>query len=227
MTSTRADMTPTEMPPVGVASPVASSAGLMMVIAGAVQGDGAILTAAYRGDSPVSDDRLSFPWDGATAVTTSSVWGLTQVLIVLGLVAFARSGIAGGRSGRVGAWAAVAGAVLYVAAHALSLVAYDGAVDDPAAIGVFTLFGIGTVLTAVGLCFAGAATVRSGPWLGWRRFVPLALGGWMVVMTPLQFTPLLPVAVGVYAALVIAFGVALLMPGGRLSSAWRQGASRS
>ena len=84
--------------------------GLLIVIYGAVQFDGALITAAYRGSSPVPDDRLSYPWDGVAAVTTSVLRGVSQVLFVIGLVAFARSGAVVGRSGRRGAWVAVAGA---------------------------------------------------------------------------------------------------------------------
>ncbi|HEU4544838.1 MAG TPA: hypothetical protein VFR88_00955, partial [Microlunatus sp.] len=49
--------------------------GLLIVIAGAVQGDGALITAAHRSTSPVSDQQLSFPWVGGTAITTSLIWG--------------------------------------------------------------------------------------------------------------------------------------------------------
>ncbi|CUR55679.1 membrane hypothetical protein [metagenome] len=191
--------------------------GLLTVIAGAVQGDGAVITAAYRGASPVSDEQLSFPWDGATAITTSLLWGATQVLIVVGFLAFARSGAAPTTAGRVGGRLAVGGALLFVVAHALSLVAHDAALDAPISVVVLSCFGIGTLLCAVGLIVAGAAALRSAVWSGWRRYAPLALGVWMVVMMPLQFTALLPVAVGVYALAVMALGLALIVE----SPAWR------
>src|SRR5687767_10071186 len=76
--------------------------GLFIVIAGAVQGDGALITAAHRTASPVSDQQLSFPWDGATAITTSLIWGITQVMLVVGLVAFTRCGAAPSKTGLVG-----------------------------------------------------------------------------------------------------------------------------
>ena len=184
--------------------------GLLTIIAGAVQGDGAIITAVYRNASPISDEQLSYPWDGATAITTSLIWGITQVLIVVGLIAFARSGAAPTKAGHVGGQLAVAGAALYVVAHALSLVAYDAALDDPISVAVLSCFGVGTVLTAVGLIMAGATTLRSGVWSGWRRYTPLVLGVWMVAMMPLQFTPALPVAVGIYALAVMALGLAII-----------------
>ena len=107
----------------------------------------------------------------------------------------------------------MAGALLYVVAHALSLVGYDAALDDPIAVAVLSCFGVGTLLTAVGLIMAGTATLRSGVWSGWRRYTPLALGVWMVAMMPLQFTPALPVAVGIYAVAIMALGLAMLVEG--------------
>jgi hypothetical protein len=187
--------------------------GLLTIIAGAVQGDGALITAAYRNASPISDEQLSYPWDGATAITTSLIWGISQVLTVVGLTAFVRSGAAPTTIGRVGGRVAVAGAVLYVVAHALSLVAYDAHLDDPISIAVLSCFGVGTLLTAVGLIMAGIAALRSGGWSAWRRYTPLVLGVWMVAMMPLQFTAALPIAVGVYAAATMAFGLALLVEG--------------
>lgn len=185
--------------------------GLLIVVAGAVQGDGALITAAYRTASPVSDQQLSFPWDGATAITTSLIWGITQVMLVVGFVAFTRGGAAPTKAGQVGARLAVAGASLYVVAHALSLAGYDAAMDNPIAVVVLSCFGVGTLLTALGLIMAGTATIRSGVWSSWRRYTPLVLGIWMVAMMPLQFTAALPVAVGIYAVAAMAFGLAMII----------------
>ena len=184
--------------------------GILIVMAGTVFADGAFLTAAYRGASPVSDERLSYPWSGATAVTTSVVWGTAQLLLTLGLVAFARSDALAGRAGRRGAWVAVAGSALYVVAHAVSIPFHDVDLSDGGAMVALTLFGVGTLLTAVGMVVAGLDVRRAAVWQRWHRVVPLSLGVWMIVMMPLQFTPLLVVAVGVYAALAIAFGVAMV-----------------
>lgn len=187
--------------------------GLLTIIAGAVQGDGAMITAAYRNASPISDEQLSYPWAGTTAITTSLTWAITQVLIVVGLMGFARSGAAPTKAGRSGARLAVAGALLYLIAHALSLVAYDARLDDPISVAVLSCFGVGTLLTAVGLIMAGTSALRSGVWAGWRRYTPLVLGAWMVAMMPLQLTPALPLAIGVYALVVMALGLAMILEG--------------
>lgn len=192
----------------GVRTPI--GAGILVVIAGTVFADGAFLTAAYRGASPVPDDRLSYPWSGATAVTTSVVWGLAQLLLTLGLVAFARSDAITGRAGRRGARVAVAGSALYVVAHGVSIPFHDADLSDGGAMVALTLFGVGTLLTALGMVVAGLDVRRSQVWRGWHRVVPLSLGAWMIVMMPLQFTPLLVVAVAVYAGIAIALGVAMV-----------------
>ena len=176
-----------------------------------IQLDGGIIAAAYRGTSTVPDDRLSFPFSGSLATTTSLTWGLAQALFILTLLAFVRSGAVGtSRAGRIGAMVALVGGILFVGAHALSLIFRDAGVGDPAGLAVIALFGVGTLLSAGGFIVAGLAVVRAGHWTSWRRYSVLTVGIWMLCMLPLQFTPLLPLTVAIYAATVAAFAVALL-----------------
>ena len=178
------------------------------VAAGAIFLDGAVLTAAYRNSSPVSEDAFAFPWQGSTAVATSLLWGLAQALMVVGLVAFARSNALAGRTGQIGARLAIGGGVSFTLAHLVSAFAYNASTDDASAIVAMSLFGIGTIALAIGLLLAGRASLQNRR--TWAGRAPLALGIWMVLMIPLQFTSALAVAVGGYAVLVIAFGAALL-----------------
>lgn len=181
--------------------------------------DGGILAAAYRGSSPVPDDRLNFPFSGSLATATSLTWGLAQVLFLVTLLAFARSGAAGAsRAGRVGSSLTVAGGVLYVLAHATSVSFRDALMTDAAGISVITLFTLASLLTAAGFILAGVAILRAGRWTGWRRWAPLVLGIWMVCMLPLQFTSLLPLSVVVYAVTIAAFAGALACEGEGRSS---------
>ena len=187
-----------------------------LVYAG-IQLDGGITAAAYRQISTVPADRLSAPFSGSFATATTLTWGLSQVMFVFTLVAFARSGAVGtSRLGRAGAWLAVVGGVVFVIAHAVSLVFRDARTDDPAGITAVTLFAAASVLTAIGFLMAGAAVLRAGRWASWRRYSVLAVGVWMVCLVPLQMTSLLALSVAVYAALIAAFAVALLAePTGR------------
>jgi hypothetical protein len=182
-----------------------------------IQLDGGIIAAAYRGSSTVPYDRLNFPFSGSLATTTSLIWGLSQALFVVTLLGFARSGAVGtSRAGRIGAMLALVGSILFVVAHALSLIVRDARVDDPAGQTVIALFSVGTLLSASGFIGAGVAVVRAGHWTSWRRYSVLPVGIWMLCMLPLQFTPLLPLAVAVYAATIVTFAAALLAePEGR------------
>ena len=183
---------------------------VLTVAAGGIFLDGAVLTAAHRSSSPVSDDAFAFPWQGSTAVATSLMWGFAQALMVVGLIAFARSNVPAGRTGRMGARLAVGGGVAFTLAHLVSAFAYDASTDDASAIVAMSLFGIGTIAVAIGLLLAGRATLPDPSRSTWAQRAPLALGIWMVLMIPLQFTSALAIAVGGYAVLVIAFGAALL-----------------
>jgi hypothetical protein len=194
--------------------PAVLLAGAAMIVTGAVQVDGAILTQAYRGASPVAEDRLTFPWDGATAVATTLTWGLTQLLLVGALVVWARSGATGpSRGGRIGAALTVVGGALLASGYGLTLAALSTPMDDPGAVAVLALFGVGTLVSLVGFLLAGVATLRAGRWTSWRRYAPLAVAVAMLVVMPLQFTPLLPVAVGLYGLTIVALGVAMLAEG--------------
>jgi hypothetical protein len=189
-------------------------AGVALIVAAAVQADGGVLTAAYRVDSPVNDELLRYPWHGASAATATITWGVTQLMITAALVVFACCGATGSsRAGKVGAWLAVGGGVLFTLGHAASLVSLDATFDDPAGAVVMGLFGLGTLLNAVGFILAGVATERAGWWSGWCRFTPLLVGIATVVLIPLQFTPLLPVTVALYSLTLIALGVAMVLEG--------------
>jgi hypothetical protein len=140
-------------------------------------------------------------------------WGLAQVLMLVGLVAFARTHARTSPSERVGARLAVTGGAAYAVAHAVSVIGYDATTDDAVALLAMSLFGIGTVALAVGLLLAGWSSRHDSRRASWARWAPLALGAWMVVMIPLQFTSALALAVGGYAVLVIVFGASLISDG--------------
>lgn len=194
--------------------------GLSLVVGGTIAFDGFPITAAFRGSTPVPDDRLSYPWFDATAVATSTMWGFAWVLVTIGLIGYARSSAYGpGRAARLGAWAAVVGSALNVPAHALSIALRDAKLDEPRVIVVLSLFGVGTLLTAIGMLFAGVGTARAGVWSGWCRWAPLAASLTAFTLLALQVTPLLQASVGVYSLALVALGVALLVEGLRRSPA--------
>lgn len=185
--------------------------GAAALLYAGVQLDGGFAAAAYRTGSTVPDDRLNFPFSGAFATVTSLTWGTSQAIFLAALVALVgHRALDGKRAGRAGALLAVLGGILYVIAHGVSVLFRDALLSDPGGIVAVTLFAIATVLTAAGFVIAGVVIARAGVWSGWRRYPVLAIGIWMLCMLPLQFTALLPLAVAVYAATVIVFGLALL-----------------
>ena len=182
-----------------------------LIAAAATQIDAAITTNAFRSVSPAPEASLNFPWYGELAGQISTWWSFSGLFLVIGFAAFARStALRQSRAGQAGTWVAVAGAALLVIANFLSAANADAMMSDGIAKFIVSLFAGATLLIGAGLTTAGVGTVRSGAWSGVRRFVPLANGIWPFLMMVLIFTPALPVAVGIMAALQVALGATLI-----------------
>jgi hypothetical protein len=177
-----------------------------------IQFDAGVVVGAFRSTSTVPDNRLNFPLSGNLATTAEVVWGVSQVAFLVALVAFGRrTAVASSRPGRIGARAAVVGGALFLGGHVVCLIFRDARLADPAGVVAASLFFLGSVLIAAGFLAAGVAVLRGGLWSAWRRYPPVVVGAWMVVMVPLQFTGLLQVAVAVHAVTVGALALALLV----------------
>ncbi|MCU7729552.1 hypothetical protein ODJ79_38040 [Actinoplanes sp. KI2] len=115
----------------------------------------------------VLDDSLGRP--GTWAFRYSGIVLVAgHLLVFAGILALARSGVAGsGPLSRIGLLVAAGGALLIAAAELILRFAFDlGEV----------FFGIGTPLAGVGLVLGGVGVLRAGRWSGPRRFVPLLCG---------------------------------------------------
>ena len=186
-------------------------AGLLAAIGGALNVIfGAVVQGIVQPASDVSDEMWSYPWSSDAFVPVSLVLAALYVLVFIGVLGFARSGVAGpGRSARVGTVVALTGTAVLFAAQLLSIPIADQRLDDTGAGLVSAVFGSGGVLSAIGFIVAGIATVRARRWDGWRRYVPLAIGIWLVALNGLVVTPALAAAVALYGLLLTALGVAL------------------
>jgi hypothetical protein len=126
---------------------------------------------------------IAIVYTAACAVTgwEPSLGWLVQSVIHAGelaaVVALALSGAAGpGRVARIGLGTAMLGQAVLTVAEPI----WPGDPDLGDA-----LFGVGPVLTGIGLLVAGIAVVRAGRWAGTRRFVPVAVGTYVLaVMIP-------------------------------------------
>jgi hypothetical protein len=172
---------------------------------------GAIVVQAIvvpRTDVP--DDRWSYPWSSGAFVPISILWASLHVLVFLGVLGFARSGVAGGsRAARVGLPLALAGTALLVVGELASIPVRHEHVDDTGALVVGAIFGGAIVLTVVGFLAGGIATLRARLWSGWRRFAPLGVGIATCPLLGLNGSNALPTGIALYSLGVLALGIAL------------------
>jgi hypothetical protein len=186
-------------------------AGVAGIVGGGLT---AVSAAAVAGvvepASEVPVEMWSYPWSSGALVPVSVAYAVLHLLVAAGLLGFARSGAAGaGRVARLGPLVAVAGTVVLVVAELASIPIADQRMDETGPGVVGAAFGVGTLISAVGLLVAGATTVRARRWTGWRRYAPLAVGVWLTAMIALVNTPLLAVSVTVYGVLLLVLGAAV------------------
>jgi hypothetical protein len=122
-----------------------------------------------------------------------------HVLVFVGVLGFARGGLAGkSRGARVGVALALAGTALLFIGELASIAVRDQKVDDTGAELVGAIFAIAIVLSAVGFLSSG-----------WRRYAPLGVGIWATVLLGLNMTKALPAGVALYGLCLLALSVAL------------------
>ena len=163
--------------------------------------------------STVPDTRWSYPLSAEAFVPVTLLYAVFHVLVLLGVLAFARSGAAGtSRVARTGTTLAIAGTGLLCLAELASIPFRDSLIADPGPSTVGAAFGLAVVLTAVGFLLAGVSTLRAGVWQDWRRVVPLATGIWSTLLVGVSMTGALAAGVGVYGVCMLLLGVALREP---------------
>lgn len=210
MTRTTTSTSVIDVAPKGHADQI-RTAGAACTLGGLALAAGAIATQIVQASTSVSDQLWRYPWSNRTAVINWAVWGSMETLVLLGVLALRHSGVAGsGRAARIGLPLSALGTALIIVGHFASIPVRNQSVHDAGAQLVGGIFGVGTVLSALGFLLAGWATMRAGVWRDWRRVVPLAIGVVTVALIGLQFTNALPTAVAVYSLGFAALGVALM-----------------
>jgi hypothetical protein len=185
----------------------------MMVAAAATAVAGAVLQFGLQPAADISDDMWRYPWSSSGAFVAFSVFSATiHGLVAFGVLAFGRSGVAGrSRAATVGVALAVAGTLLLLVGELASIPIRNAQVSDTSAGIVGGVFGLASILSAVGFLLAGRATLRAGVWHDWRRFTPLVTGIWtsaLVVIAP-ALTKALHGGVGLYGVCLLAMAIAL------------------
>lgn len=172
---------------------------------------GGVTTQISQASTSVSDQLWRYPWSSRTAVIAYVLFGVMEALVLTGVLAWRRSGIAGrGRAARTGFPITAVGTALIVAGHFASLPVRNQTIHETGAQLVGVIFGSGTVVSAVGLALAGWATLRAGVWQDWRRFVPLSIGVVTVALIGLGLTKALPTGVAAYSLGFAVLGLALM-----------------
>jgi len=171
---------------------------------------GLVVQAVIQPSTTVSDQRWSYPWSSSSLVPISILWASLHVLVFVGVLGFARSGLAGkSRGARVGVALALAGTALLCIGELASIAVRDQQVGDTGAELVGAIFAIGIVLSAVGFLSSGVSTIRANLWRGWRRYTPLGAGIWTTLLLGLNATKALPTGVAIYGLCLLALSVAL------------------
>ena len=142
------------------------TAGVLCAVGGAGWLANALLAAA-----------ISSP-NSAAFVITEVLWTIIQLLLLIGVIGLALSGVVSGWFGGIALGLALLGRVDFVLAEIHSLILGEDSF----------LLPLGALITAVGMTLVGIAVLRGRRWGGWQRFTPLIVGVYpFVVMFPFIF----------------------------------------
>ena len=164
----------------------------------------------------VGEDRFSYPFTTTGFTIAQLTFAIQHLMLVVGLVALARSEWA--RRSRltvVGLWIAAAGFLLLTAMEVLALTAADAATSSSQAELVNSLYGFPTIICGIGLVLGGIGFARTSGMTGWRRWLPLVLGVYVFVpLLPAVFAPYVwgRIAISVWMLLFVGLGWLLIRP---------------
>jgi len=172
---------------------------------------GATFSQILRGSSSVSTDRWSFPFGARAHVLLAVLWACSHALLFVGLNGIRRSGLVGERRAGVAAInLSLAGTTLLGVGEIASMWLANAKADAGGAVAVGSVFGLGTLLTAIGMVIVGIIVVRDGRWTGPGKAAPLVFGLVNAVQMALGPTDLFHIGIIAYGSaaawLMIAFG---------------------
>lgn len=185
-------------------------AGIALIAGALITAIGGVVSQFVQASTTVSDDLWRYPWSSDAFVPVSVLWAAAHVLVIIGLLGFRRSALAGdSTAARRGITLAIAGTALLLVGEIASLPMTDEATNSTAGGIVGAVFGLGTLLSAVGLLLAGKATLSARRWQDWRRFTPITAGAWTLALVGIAMTKGLATGVAIYGLCLLALGIAL------------------
>jgi len=188
------------------------AAGRAGVVGGVLTAVGGLaVQLAVRPQTAVAPEQWTYPWSGSAFVAVTLVYAALHLLVLACFWGFSVSGLAGpGRAPRVGHVFAMSGTALLALAEVISLFWVGRRIDEAGPVATAMVFGVGTVLTAIGFLVLGVTTLRARAWTGWQRLSPLALGVWTTVLLVLVASPVSALAIAVYGLLIAGLGLAMV-----------------
>lgn len=162
----------------------------------------------------VTDDRYSYPLEAAPFIAIQIWFGVHHFGLLAGQQGLWMAGAIGrGRAARIGHGLAMAGMVLLIATEFLATSAAESPYPSTRTNILDALYGISTTAVGIGYVVAGVTALRHGTFEGWPRWLPLALGGYVVVpMFPALMSGFIGARLGVvgWMLLYALVGLALL-----------------
>lgn len=187
-------------------------AGSVCLAAGVLGAAVGVLLSVYPGQVP--EDAYSYPLATGGFTVVQVMLFLQHLGLVAGLLALRSLGVLGdGRAGRAGWAVAVFGMLLLAVTELYGITAADVTYPSSRTDPLDALYAVSSILIAVGLIAAGVAVARSSVWSGWRRWIVLATGVYVLVpMMPALMGPFVVarLAISGWMLLFAALGWALL-----------------
>ncbi|MBG6214772.1 MULTISPECIES: hypothetical protein [unclassified Cryobacterium] len=152
----------------------------------------------------VPPERFSYPFRSMGFTIAQLVFALQHVTMALLLVALMQTAAGRSKLARGGLITAVSGLVLLTILELVAITAADAMMGDPLYLTITAVYGIPTLIAAVGLVLGGIGILRAGVWQSGGRFLPLILGVFV-------FVPVMPALAGPNWAGRVAIGIWCLL----------------